>query len=270
MQEDSRDLSVSKGDVKKGSEILPSSIPEIVTDQATLTSIFDSARAEWLRAFSHSELLSRLRQYVSMSPDERKNASELKKYLRSVRKCGQTLKSACYFCNTEHKLPRGLDYFLRYLGKAVDAYSMKKGDKYAARVVAIMEQGELDIEQFQTVRHEDYKQRLATLVKKIQAHLLPKKITVEDYHTLRKDLRSIKNLCVLVSDQEGCDRRIQQISDYLDILNSELGKIRDDYVKKELREKVDYHQTYMKISSKLKTRIQRFLELFQKQNMAQT
>jgi hypothetical protein len=270
MPEDSKDLAKRGEYAYEGSEVLPSSIPEVVADQATLTTIFESARTNWLQAFDRSEVLSKLKQYLSMSPDDRKNASDLKKYLRSLRKYGQTLKSACYFCNTEYKLPPSLDHFLRYLGKAVDAYSMKKGDKYAARVVAIMEQGELDIDEFQTVRHEDYKQRLATLVNKIKTRLLPKKITVEDYHTLRKDLRSIKNLCVLVSGREGCDRRIQQISDYLDTLNSELGKIHDEYVKKELREKVDYHQTYMKISSKLKARIKRFLELFQMQNVLET
>lgn len=270
MHEDFKDVTKEDESVKEESVGLPNSIPEVVADQATLTTIFESARTNWLQAFDRSEVLSRLRQYLSMSPDDRKNSSDLKKYLRSLRKYGQTLKSACYFCNAEHKLPRRLDYFLRYLGKAVDAYSMKKGDKYAKRVVAIIEDGELDIEQFQPVQYEDYKQRLTTLVRKIQTYLVPKKITVEEYHTLRKDLRSIKNLCALVSSWGGCDRRIQEISEYLDVLNSELGKIHDEYVKKELRENVDYHQTYMKISSKLKARIQRFLELFQKQNVVQT
>ncbi len=270
MQEDSKDLGKNGEQADKNeTKALPSTIPEIVSDQTALTSIFDRARNEWLEAYNHSELLSRLKQYLSMTPEERKNARELKKYLRGVRKYGQTLKSACYFCNSVNKLPRSMDLFLRFLGKVVDAFSMQKGNKYAERVVAIMEKGELRIEEFQPVTHVDYKQRLAGLVNKIQTHLMPKKITVEDYHTLRKDLRSIKNLCVLVSSQEGCDRRIQQISDYLDSLNSELGKIHDEYVKKELKEKVDYHGTYMKISSKLKARMRRFLELFQVKNVMQ-
>ena len=251
-------------------EALPSSIPEIVADQSTLRNIYDRAKTEWQKVYHHSELMTRLREYLALTPEKRKDATELKKYLRYVRKHDQTLKSACYFCNSEQKLPTSLELCIRYLGKAVDAYSMKKGNKYAERVLEIMEQSELVVEESQTVQLEDYYQRLSVLVDKIRKYLLPKKITVEQYHTLRKDLRSIKNLCFLVSGQEGCDQRIIQISGYLDRLNSELGKIHDEYVSKELKEKVDYHQTSMKIGAQLKVRIQRFLELLQAKNVRQT
>lgn len=237
---------------------LPDSVPRIVTTDQDLESLFNIALQNWDSVFDKEIFLEKLAEYIDTEPKTRKQNQELRKYLKDVRKAGHALATAHHFCSHNPDLSKTFAYFLRYLGKANDAYEMGKGDKYAKRVEAILEKRELDFSGFTRGSVQEYEDRIGFFVARARELLSNKKLPIPDYHRLRKDLRHFMNLYQIAAARNPANSSLIQIFQYLQDLNSDLGHIHDEYVILSLKDKIDYESGELKIPKNLRKRLEGF------------
>lgn len=207
--------------------------------------------------------LEKLAEYIGTKPKTRKQNQELRKYLKDVRKAGHALATAYHFCSQNPDLPKTFAYFLRYLGKANDAYEMGKGEKYAQRVEAILEKGELDFSGFVGGTVQEYEKRIEFFVTRARELLSKKTLPIPDYHRLRKDLRHFMNLYQIAAASNPTNSSLIQIFQYLQDLNSDLGHIHDEYVILSLKDKINYESGELKIPKSLRERLENFYDFLE-------
>jgi|GEM_PF-5171872 len=242
---------------------LPESRSPIVQQDADLETLFHLALQNWEASFDKDFFLHKLAEYINTKPKQRLDDQELKKYLKTVRKACLILRSAQHFFSDGQFLPDNIIFFTRYLGKANDAYGMKIGKKYAKRVVAILQKGELDFSGFTRGSVQDYEARIAVFINRARELLARKKISIPDYHRLRKDLRHFMNLYQIVAAKDPSNLLNIQIFQYLNDLNSDLGHIHDEYVAQELRNQIDYDNGQLKIPKSLRERLENFYDFLE-------
>ncbi len=242
---------------------LPDSTPRIVITDQDLEDLFNIALQNWNINFDREFFLEKLAEYLTSKPKARRQNQELRKYLKDVRKAGHALSSAHHFCKQNPDLPKAFAYFLRYLGKANDAYEMEKGNKFAKRVEAILENEELNFSEFDGGTVQEYEERIEFFINRARELLSKKRLPIPDYHRLRKDLRHFMNLYQIAAARNPTNLSLIQIFQYLQDLNSDLGHIHDEYVILSLENKIDYESGELKIPKNLRRRLENFYEFLE-------
>jgi len=241
---------------------LPKNICNLVKKESDLEDLFQIALSYWQDIFNQIIFEEKLKKYIDTEPKER--SDNLKKYFKIIRKAALILGSACHFFTDQPTLPKNFIYFIRYLGKINDAFALKQqiGNKYAQRLVAIVEVSDLSKIVFCATSIQEYQQRLSLFINSISDFQNQEEMLTCDFHTMRKNLRYVMNLYQILAVLHQENFHVLQTFQYLCQLNSDLGKVREKYVEQELLENNDDETEIIKVPDELKMRIKNFLDWF--------
>lgn len=241
---------------------LPNKIPEAIKNEEDLKNAYNLALQFWNEHFDVHELQAKLKEYLLLLDIELDQNEDLRKYFKTTRKAGLIFRSARYFFHKNLLMPEAFNVFLKQMGQLNDSFfiSKEKGSKKASlvlNVLSIVDSTNLD---FIPATMEEYHERVQAIVEKAKNFLNQDELFVPDFHTLRKDLRHIMNIYQLAAANNIENSDILQTFHFLLSLNSALGDVHDDFVKKKIAEDIDYDSTRMVIPDDLKNRLQDFYD----------
>ncbi|GIK83775.1 MAG: hypothetical protein BroJett025_03970 [Patescibacteria group bacterium] len=236
---------------------LPRVIPELAKSPEDVKKTIESAATLWSALFDNTQLTQSLKTYIELSANERKQNFELRKYLKELRKAGLLLKSALD-CYSEDGAPETFNTFLSQLGKTNDAYDTKQGNKYAQKVLSLIESSDLNAFSFTPTSTNVCASRINIIKSRSLAQIQSPNMLVPIYHDLRKDLRHLKNLYQVAAMQNPSNRSLIQTFHYLGDLSTQLGKVHDQYAKQKMMDKAGYEVTQMRIPSQLHRKLKLF------------
>ena len=234
----------------KSLQTLPNKLPLPIKEQNEIAESINLSLQFWHLMFDPEQLKESLTVFIQLSLDQRNQNSELKKYLKELRKAGLVVKSVLDLYTTNGS-PIIFSEFVKNLGKLNDSYTIKNGTKFAQKTLQLLSD-HLPISFSTTpVNSRLYKERLLEIKLATEKSLQSPFILVPDYHDLRKNLRHIKNIYQLAVVRNPHNSALLQTYHFLSILNTELGKVHDEFAKQKITDKDTYSTTQMTIPTQL-------------------
>lgn len=241
---------VQSGD-SEYSTSLPKRNPELIKTRKDILKSLKITHNYWLAVFDQKKVIQALKEYVATPEIERKQKTKLKHYLKEIRK------TAFDFYSTTGT-PENLRIFSTQLGKANDGYTMKQGTKRARRILLLLESNDLSSFSFTPAPLSTAQEKINSMKSKIESAVSKTTLLVPVYHEVRKDLRHMKYLFQIAAVQNTKSPELHQTHHFLSVLNSQLGKVHDQYAKLKLTDEPKYMQTQMQIPPDLQKKIRLF------------
>lgn len=210
---------------------------EAVDSRGKIEGLFGFAWARWTEVFDEEELTERLTVCRRLPQEERvRNKTQYRMYFRPIRRMALALSTAYAFLNAEG-LPRQRRRFTIELGAVNDGLVRKNNraarlvDEGIDGVLKAMAKAEFDKGDFVATSSEDCQEGVRRLLDRIQTVPIREPLPLEVFHDFRQDVRRLVHLCHLVMPVDG---RLLSVSQVLQELNRDLGKVHDGFVQRDL------------------------------------
>lgn len=200
--------------------------------------------------------------------DFKQITTEQMQTLKATRKKSAALRSVLQIFSKKHELPEDFSNFVRDLGRLNDLLAVGKLDEAPAMAKQVLkEKKQLDFNNLlnktklasakSTLKYmEDLRDEAVDIMGN-------KKITIEDYHEVRKALKEFLYFYqIKAQSSQAADQNpvLQQSLLYLFDLNEQLGELNDDLTADVLDGKAHKTKTKMRVPDELRELIIHFLE----------
>lgn len=187
--------------------------------------------------------------------------------LKELRGRANKVRTAFYVFDETHEAPEEFRSFVAQFGKLNDAIASKNNKKIKLRAVktldAFKEIEEVSLKKsFAPLSEKKFRSYLETLNGKINLLLEQKTISVEDYHTLRKDLKQIHSSYEAILSFNDIAHEESATSLLLDDLIDQMGKLNDIYTDLEITKAMELEDHTLKLSAEMRKNFKLTLEFF--------
>jgi len=240
----------------------PNYLPEIMENNDNLEETYQLALDLWLSSFNPNELKELINQYLKLvhCKEKTKNLQVIKKKLKKIRKAGLIFGTAKHFCHNESPLPSDFIKFLKIMGKLADHFEDEQGPEKAKKILEITENvSNIDLGYIST-DIDEYKLRIEVFKNRAQTFLKEDKLTIPNFHKLRKELLHIMNLYQIAAARDLNNKDVLRTFQFLVKLNSKLGDIHDVFVAKKISGEIDYENSTMTIPDDIKQILKNFYQ----------
>ncbi len=171
------------------------------------------------------------------------------RYLKQVRKFGNVLRSSYRAYSINHHCPDLLHDFLVKLGEYNDYYPLPLGAPIAEKILQArpmwesLNKGDTTLQYAETSSFQNY---MAKMIKDILILLEKRSLSMAAFHSLRKKVRTFMNLAQIPA-VEHVDRAEHQFFYMLYELSTKIGDVHRNFVKKDIRGKIDYANSLVTI-----------------------
>lgn len=152
--------------------------------------VFQNNRQRFLDQFHQQEMLN----ILALLNENREPTRQQLKYIRRIRSRAQKLRTIYEFFDVSHKAPATFQKFVVALGKLKDALnSNASAELYVDRLLFLLARETIaeTLKDFVPASYDDYREHLKNHFKKIENLVKKEKLSIDDYHQLRKGLRDL-------------------------------------------------------------------------------
>ncbi len=233
---------------------------------------FQDQKPEKLLAVAFANLLEKgqleeSRQIVEILADQGLTSLTSSQFetLKKTRKYASVLRAALQMTAEDHAGPQRFADFVADFGHLNDMIDAKKSDESKALALLVLKgYRKIDFSQLsgevKTASVKSVKKYLRDVRKEATEIMELKKMTLDQYHEVRKDLKEFLAFYQLADQAYGFEKYADEYK-YLSSLNDDLGKLNDEFTAEVINGKADKNKTKIEFPKKynLKKRVHYFL-----------
>jgi hypothetical protein len=230
--------------IREDPEISPDldDFPDVFSDKKYRKHAFGEATKAFEFVFDKEKLLQCLQQ---------KENKDSFAYLKKVRRHALIIRDLYRFFDSSHKCVEKLGNLAFLLGQYNDSYWVSPSKETRENIISNLDDIKFPINFSNTAEFKKY--TLGVLLE-IQKLLKEKELPVDEFHTLRKRIRSFASIIQPVA-AENCGGNFHWLFFALFKLSGEMGDIHDDLINKGLVGEIEYDKSVVKIDPRIVSKI---------------